>query len=187
MSDKPMTQEELDTIRTIMGQTTPGNWYAYEDKAGDEFGIKSFDGGKKVVPIRNHSNQWDYGSEGIPRKEDAIFIAMSKEIVGCLMAEVERLRGEVEMLNKAVNGWQDEYESAQRCADIATQQVLLLAKKLFDNHICHKAVLCKQGNINGRKFEGEDGCGFCWEEWAWHLAAYEIEDAARKSVEEKNG
>ena len=104
-----------------------------------------------------------------------------------LLAEVERLRGEVEMLNKAVNGWQDEYESAQRCADIATQQVLLLAKKLFDNHICHKAVLCKQGNINGRKFEGEDGCGFCWEEWAWHLAAYDIEDAARKSVEEKNG
>ena len=35
-----------------------------------------------------------------------------------LLAEVERLRREVEMLNKAVNGWQDEYESAQRCADI---------------------------------------------------------------------
>lgn len=91
MSDKPMTQDELDTIRTIMGQTTPGNWYAYEDKAGDGFGIKSFDGGKKVVPIRHHSNQWNYGSEGIPRKEDAIFLAMSKEIVRCLMAEVERL------------------------------------------------------------------------------------------------
>lgn len=104
-----------------------------------------------------------------------------------LLAEVERLRGEVARLEKAVNGWQDECESAQRCADIATQQVRLLAKKMFDNHICHKAVLCKQGNINGLKFEGEDGCGFCWEEWAWHLAAYDIEDAARKSVEDENG
>lgn len=94
MSDKPMTQEELATIRTIMGQTTPGNWYAYEDKAGEEFDIKSFDGGRKVVSIRNHSNQWNYGSDGIPRKENAIFLAMSKELVGRMLDEVERLREE---------------------------------------------------------------------------------------------
>ena len=104
-----------------------------------------------------------------------------------LLAEVERLRGEVARLEKSVNGWQDECESAQRCADVATQQVRLLAKKLFDNRICHKSVLCKQANAKDLKFEDEDGCGFCWEEWAWHLAAYDIEDAARKSVEEKNG
>ena len=93
MSDarKTMTQDELTTIRTIMGQTTPGDWYAYEEKNGDEFGIKSFDGGKKVVPVRNHSNQWNYSYEGIPRKEDAIFLAMSKKIVGRLLDEVEHL------------------------------------------------------------------------------------------------
>lgn len=132
MSDKPMTSDELATIRTIMGKTTPGNWYAYEDKAGDEFGIKSFDGGKEVVPVRNHSNQWNYSSEGIPRKEDAIFLAMSKEIVGRLIAEVELLRQEVARLDKeadwldqtaANSGWEGYRTGPERMRERASKAV----------------------------------------------------------------
>ena len=170
MSDKPMTQDELATIRTIMGKTTPGNWYAYEDKAGDEFGIKSFDGGKKVVPIRNHSNQWNYGSDGIPRKEDAIFLAMSKELVGRMLAEVERLRGEVARLDKEAD-W------------------LVKVLSLFTEECPYRFYLVYEEKIT---IPPVDGCEWQWPECHECDIAKKYpgkcwRESARKAVEDENG
>ena len=164
-----MTDEELATSRTIIGKTTPGNWYAYDGRFSD-YGIKSFDGGKDVVPVYNHSNQWNYGSDGIPRKEDAIFLAMSKELVGRMLAEVERLRGEVARLDKEAD-W------------------LVKVLSLFTEECPYRFYLVYEEKI---PIPPVDGCEWQWPECHECDIAKKYpgkcwRESARKAVEDENG
>lgn len=48
--------------------------------------------GKKVVPIYEKDNQWDYGSYGIESLDDAMFIAAAKKYMPGLIRELRECR-----------------------------------------------------------------------------------------------
>lgn len=188
MSDerKPMTDEELAEIKKRLDAITSEAltnvpWKAYsvgKTKSGFEyFGIEG------VVDAGLLYDR-DYGYEnglGIDGEMKATFIANAPTDISRLLAEVERLREEVKGRDKIVVELKEEVASLQGDLDFASREQHILTRKLFDSRICHKAVLCEQKNPEEWKFEGEDGCERCWDEWVWHLATDAIEEAERNA------
>jgi hypothetical protein len=91
MTDKPMTAAELQAIRARSDAATPGPWRSY-------------------IEGRDHSSGSDFIMTGAPdargndievtgaTKADQDFIAHARQDVPRLLAEVERLREQVENL-----------------------------------------------------------------------------------------
>lgn len=100
---------------------------------------------------------------------DAAFIAHAREDVPALLEEVERLRAEVARLK-------DEVASLEQELKFSEETEYELIKKLFYLKICHKEWLCEQEGSSELNFEGENGCHFCWRQWAIMKARKEVDE-----------
>lgn len=180
MSDerKPMTDEELDAIQGRLNAITQTPW---KNCNSTYYGMVK--AGKKEVAVASYFNSIDEDSR-VTREDQAAnaeFIANAPTDIARLLAEVERLREEVKRRDKIVVELREEVASLQSDLDFSSTEQHILTRKLFDSRICHKAVLCEQKNPQEWKFEGEDGCERCWDEWAWHLATDAREEAERNA------
>lgn len=180
---KPMIDDELDAIKGRLAAITEWPWIAFcRTGVRHRMGITNkrlFDDGDApevldVVELGDNAG-------GIKSEADAVFIANAPTDIARLLAEVERLREEVKRRDKIVVELKEEVASLQGDLDFSSMEQHILTRKLFDSRICHKAVLCEQKNPQEWKFEGEDGCERCWDEWAWHLATDAIEEAERNA------
>lgn len=148
---EPLTAEQLLAIKARAKAATPGPW---TDKTRDFEGIDGYGwethptveaNGKTVCVI--YEREIDEDKD----EADAAFIAAAREDVPALLEEVERLEDEVSSLEQELK-FSDETEYA-------------LIRKLFDLKVCHKEAICEQADAPELKFEGEDGCLFCWRQW----------------------
>ena len=85
MSQEPMTQERLNAIQTRVDSATSGPWGCYGDGAHEVFDAGEYsdgDPGEVVAAV-------------IDKLSDAVFIAEAREDIPALLAEIDRLRGQL--------------------------------------------------------------------------------------------
>lgn len=159
MSKEPLTEERLFEIKAREKAATPGPWVdRLRDFEGvDGYGLESHptvEANGKTVCIFYEREIDDENDDA-----DAAFIAAAREDVPALLAEVERLRAEVAWLK-------DEVASLEQELKFSDETEYDLIKKLFDLKICHREWICEQDGSSELNFEGENGCHFCWRQWA---------------------
>ena len=91
-----MSTLDLEPIKERLAAATPGPWKAKED-SWDGYSVVIDDSGPGVSIIAEQIGQgWDEG------RGDAEFIANAPEYIAALVAEVERLRGQVNAVKKII-------------------------------------------------------------------------------------
>ena len=177
MSDKPMTQNELDDIRRRLEVVTPGP-LAFEKEDGKVLldytpkEIRICETGclgsiaNRMVCDMNVDWRYTYKNENEPMA-NAEFIAHAPTDIARLMAEVERLRGEVARLDK-------EADWLVKILSNYTEDCPLKFKVVYELRL----PIPKIDQCSEQEDDIED-CAYipsqCWRE------------AARKAVEDENG
>lgn len=103
MSKEPMTEERLAEIRGREKAATQGPWKAGKDDFTKNIIQAAKDRGTIIVQRRDDHNM--FWNSYIPIEQtfaDADFIAHAREDIPALLDEVERLRAENEVLEKAL-------------------------------------------------------------------------------------
>lgn len=150
---EPMTEEQLAAIKARAEAATPGPW-------GIEHVERRIWAGSERVCFL-------FGQDRRQNENNGVFIAHASEDIPALLAEVERLRAEVARLK-------DEVASLEQELKFSDETEYELIKKLFDLKICHKEWICEEDGSSELSFEGENGCLFCWRQWAIKKARKEV-------------
>ena len=103
MSKEPMTEERLAEIMEREKSATQGPWKAGKDDFTKNIIQAAKDRGTIIVQRRDDHNM--FWNSYIPIAQtfaDADFIAHAREDIPALLAEVERLRAENEVLGKSL-------------------------------------------------------------------------------------
>lgn len=165
---EPLTEGQIAAIKARAKAATPGPWSVKcEILEADECGNATAE-----MPYVSTNDKaicvlYGRGHDDANAHEDAAFIAHAREDIPALLAEVERLLAEVARLK-------DEVASLEQELKFSDETEYELIKKLFDLKICHKEWICEQDGSSELSFEGENGCLFCWRQWAIMKARKEV-------------
>lgn len=187
----PMTDVQIAAIRERCDKATEGPWVVDLPDWGECNGISSKNGTQilnagSCIPdpqtaVDHGGTVHDWKEEiydyGVHKWDDAVFIAHAREDVPALLAEVARLQkvarliglhreAENQELRAEVARLEDEVASLEQELKFSDETEYALIRKLFDLKTCHKEVICEQADAPELKFEEENGCLFCWRQWA---------------------
>ena len=104
MSDSPLTPDDLAAMEARCAAATPGPWAVDGTAALGAYGVVCATAAEHVASVFYLAQRLSLSNR--PKRDaNAAFIAASRSDLPRLLAEVRRLRAEVERLNKgATNG-----------------------------------------------------------------------------------